>query len=1115
MVSTRNPLAIAENSALALVLGLWLTLVGFGGTIASAQITNSALPSFDFTNPTDSQGWLAAHDISSLQTTSTGLVAQISGSDPFFIGPQRDYPTATPLWARLRLFSDEAGTGQLFYFDTTATEANSVRFAVAAQHWVTVRVSLPTLGANYRIRLDPPGISGKAVYASLVFEARSAFPEFDFRTLPDAASWNPDHDIASLTPAAEGLRIQIAGRDPYMSGPPRDYPADRLLWLHLRLKSETGGSAQVFYFADHPTEAASVKFFVPPGDWQEVRVPMPSLGAGWHLRFDPPGDNGVCVVERLWFTERTLLQPPLWPVPTPPAIGQDSLTVQSGDLVVSHDRHRLGAFELKAAGQVMAVGHTTPMLGYLVGNAARWLPLTHSETNPATVSRAGEGLRVAAEFQDPDGGSWLLEQIFAPTHNNAIHVESRFSVNQDRSVVYFPMFTLLAGLGTFGTNKTQGLFCGLEYLENEASSSEADVTGPESKRQVPDMVKVTFPLMVVAAQERYVGLLWDSCPDICAMFDSPDRLYGSGSHIMGLLFPGSRGQDRQEGNLLPYGPVLVRSNQAVIVRATLLGGIGASVVPAVQQYVSLRPLPPMPTWVQSFDDYINLTARGWLDSQIHSNSWFRHAYWPGFNLQPASDAPVWLRWLAERTTDATLRTRLLMTANAAIQQVPGVHHYNDYQIAHVTYPLPSLIYNQALTNTFTAQANAQALLSRFQPDGTVLYQPSPGGVDYGRTHYAPDANGLTATYLQSLLENVVFAGDSRLIETALTYLRTMNKFRNTVPRGAQTWEVPLHTPDILASAKLLRCYTLGYELTGNLDFLEQARYWAWTGVPFVYLTPPAEGAVGTYATIPVFGATTWTGSWFGVPVQWCGLVYADALNRFHRHDPSGPWRQIADGIAASGIQQSFPLSDSERLGLLPDFFLLRAQVSAGPAINPGTLQPVALRFYDQTAPFEFYSFREHGLRLFAPGALSEISEHAGGVSFTVMNWSSNPVSLLVNGFTNQPQVRLNGQNITLATPHQYQSAGGHLVLRVQGTVRVELIYPVRPKLRIKPSATSGSVDLSWPILGSNFVLEYSPNPIFSNLWAPSLQERTLQDQNVIVTEPASTSARFFRLRWNP
>src|SRR5688500_11826110 len=167
----------------------------------------------------------------------------------------------------------------------------------------------------------------------------------------------------------------------------------------------------------------------------------------------------------------------------------------------------------------------------------------------------------------------------------------------------------------------------------------------------------------------------------------------------------------------------------------------------------------------------------------------------------------------------------------------------------------------------------------------------------------------------------------------------MDKSKGGVPRGAQTWEVPLHTPDVLASAHLVHAYTLGFELTGDASFLDQARYWAWTGVPFVYLVNPTGGRVGPYATIAVYGATNWEAPvWFGQPVQWCGLVYADALYRLAPRDPAGPWKQLADGITASGVQQSWPSSDAQRQGLLPDFFHLREQRADGPAINPGTLQ---------------------------------------------------------------------------------------------------------------------------------------------------------------------------------
>ena len=101
-----------------------------------------------------------------------------------------------------------------------------------------------------------------------------------------------------------------------------------------------------------------------------------------------------------------------------------------------------------------------------------------------------------------------------------------------------------------------------------------------------------------------------------------------------------------------------------------------------------------------------------------------------------------------------------------------------------------------------------------------------------------EANGLAGASVAGVLEQGIFSGDVELIREGLRVLKAMDRFRNTVPRGAQTWEVPLHTPDILASAHLVKAYTIGYELTGDPEYLEQARYWAWTGLPFIYLTQP-------------------------------------------------------------------------------------------------------------------------------------------------------------------------------------------------------------------------------------------------------------------------------------
>ena len=112
-------------------------------------------------------------------------------------------------------------------------------------------------------------------------------------------------------------------------------------------------------------------------------------------------------------------------------------------------------------------------------------------------------------------------------------------------------------------------------------------------------------------------------------------------------------------------------------------------------------------------------------------------------------------------------------------------------------------------------------------------------------------------------------------------------------------------------------YVRGYELTGKQEYLCEARRWALSGIPFVYLW--TRYPIMLYATPPVFGATNWQAPvWIGLPVQWVGGVYAHALTMLAPHDKSLDWNHLARGILISAEQQQYP--DGLWAGLLPDSF---------------------------------------------------------------------------------------------------------------------------------------------------------------------------------------------------
>ncbi|HAK95504.1 MAG TPA: hypothetical protein DCM87_10980 [Planctomycetes bacterium] len=867
-------------------------------------------------------------------------------------------------------------------------------------------------------------------------------PAFDLTSAAGCEGWEGLHDVGPLERTAEGLAIPITGGDPYIAGPARDYPRGVPLWLVVRLKSELGGTAQVFHFTAGPREEASVRFAVPAGEWHEARVRLPALESHTRLRFDPPGSGGTCVLASVRFEARATPLAPAWPRPAAPQLDAGAPEVRSAELCLRHGKE-LGEFVLRVGDREMAVGWNRPLLGYQHGDKTRWVDL-HAQGTTAVEAETG-GLMVRTAARDPDGADWTITQRFAPNPNAAGAIDVRTSVraDRDRTVIFAPLLVLLPGAGTYGAAKTQALFAGVEYLDkNEPSSSEADLIGSQSQRQVPDTLMLTMPLMALAHEGRWIALAWEEPAKFAALFDSPDRMLNAGGHVMGLLLPHADGADlRPEGGLLPYAGQLLRAGAETTLRATLLGGAGKSVVPAVEGYLALRGLPPVPDARPDLAGYVRLAATGWMDSGIRDGNRYRHAFPGHFAPQPAADAAMWLDWLAAREGDAAEAARLREAAAGALAEAPPGNYYHA-AVGHVRYPAAPLLYGHVADAVRAARAHGRALLGRFEPDGTVRYRP--GAVDYGKTHFAPDANGLSAHVVQMLLDAAAFSGDPQLIEEGLRALRALDKFEHTVPRGAQTWECPLHTPDILASAHLVRAYTLGHELTGDARLLESARHWAWTGVPFVYLRDPANAPGGRYATIAVLGATNWQApNWLGLPVQWCGLVYADALYRLAPHDPGGPWRQLACGITASGVQQTVPLDgDASRRGLLPDSFALRTGGRNDPVINPGTVQACALRLYGQPAAYDFASFRTSGLLVHAPGAIVDRRDGERSVGFKVRGCVREEYYVLVTGLRGRALEKVTAKGPAgadaLDGAVETDAKNGWAVLRLRGDAIVEV-----------------------------------------------------------------------------
>jgi hypothetical protein len=103
------------------------------------------------------------------------------------------------------------------------------------------------------------------------------------------------------------------------------------------------------------------------------------------------------------------------------------------------------------------------------------------------------------------------------------------------------------------------------------------------------------------------------------------------------------------------------------------------------------------------------------------------------------------------------------------------------------------------------------------------------------------------------------------------------------------------------------------------------------------------------------------------------------------------------------LQMSWPVTDKERQGLLPDSFDLRQQVGAGPAINPGTVQAHVPELYEQGKIYDIKKLRNRGWFIHAPCTISDIREDKSEVAFTLDGWGDKQCFVLVSGIEKEPR----------------------------------------------------------------------------------------------------------------
>ena len=846
--------------------------------------------------------------------------------------------------------------------------------------------------------------------------------------------WRAHNHVANARQTATGYAFDVTGVDPWCVAhatyamPP---PPPGAAYLRIELETAPIADPHSFQIFWHPqkgyfNELESTRLMPAgpaPCSTFAAELPVGFIGPeALALRIDPPGKSATFTsveYRRLRASYVTAEWTPRFSAPPPLALPRESLVLKGDGWELRHGS-RMGAFAFLANGKTWAEGYPNEPF-VIKGQDGKPETL---DWNRATgkIRRVNDSTIAAAlTMQDASGRTWTWTRTFVAV-GTALNVRTAVAVDRPAQVYHIPYMTLFVDRASNG-HKTQALLPGIEYLADEPSSNEKELRGPQANRLIPAAHKFCYPMMALADSSSWFALEWTNPTGVewpfAPVFDTPDRQFKSGGHLFALWAPGV-GAARRESDTRLFSSVPFTSGA---VETTLSTGAGGDVVDALIARYPLAKLPPTPALETAKS--CDVLARGWLESGIREGAQgCRHALGSRWHANRASDVPALMLWLASATPDASTSVRLTAAANEMIAALPEKSAERKGLgggVSHVRRPAAPLVFGDPIAYAISAGGTAKGIARQLASGKRIWRKPNDKKPDYGETLGTDHCNGYTAMLASGMLGCALWTGDEGLIAETLAVLDKFTEiYGNDVPRGAQPWEMPLHTPDILASGNIVNCYVRGYLLSGNPRYLERARYWARTGMTMIYFVdPPTDvpNPIGRYATIGVMGATNWASpNWIGLPVQWCGLVYSAALVDLAEVETDAAlaalWRHLAKGITASGVDQSFLPSDGAKVGLLPDSFAPVQQERRDPPINPGTVQENVSNFIGLPYYRVIRAVPGGKTLLHVPGRATARPPQAGErARVEIAGWPKAPYKVFFSRVQNPSAVKANGQPV--------------------------------------------------------------------------------------------------------
>jgi hypothetical protein len=499
---------------------------------------------------------------------------------------------------------------------------------------------------------------------------------------------------------------------------------------------------------------------------------------------------------------------------------------------------------------------------------------------------------------------------------------------------------LLVGTDSFGIEKTDAVFPGIEWLRKEEWSSNRNyMLAPLAERTAPHPFKVSIPLMAVSHEGNGIGFAWDPLHPLTErrpmdvtyypqpVFSSPNAVDHANQHLMGLMFP-SAVYTGKENAQIPDQITPCDMMCTISFKAEVFLAEGNS-LDVLTDWVRRHGLPKPPKPRRRLSETLEFISKCY-----DTNFWIENTGW-AFRLQrdiarskkqedaPSSSyppEPVHIRRYLREYGDTEIGRSLAKKFEIASGK-PGFGIWERDPIF-----LNGLDRDKQVKH-------GRNLLSLQKPDGSFVYEPhNPKSLTFLKS---TEINHLP--FAQNTHKPLGFEGDTALeinVVPAIHLLRIADmtgeeSFKQAayraldfcmpyvVPDGGDVWETPLHSPNLLAAGHAAIAYELAYRASGKQEYREKAVYWLRGLLVFTNLWEP-KNVLNLYCTKPCLCATDWnTVSWVDTHVQWevlqswaiaimMGIDWAEV-------DPEIDWDRYEEGIACAATHWILDKSRADEL----------------------------------------------------------------------------------------------------------------------------------------------------------------------------------------------------------